>query len=225
LAREPATTIGSRRLPLRAIIGLAAVAVGLVAFAALQWGASNASFAAALWFEDDALTLPAAVQSRLGGPLSDQEVDRIAAIARAEVDKAFTGLRVRTVNGTDGFWRVAVVRSVPGQGPLPRSGETLLLGPLGGTGAVGVDVVAFNAVRYAPPGATRAIILDAMGRGIGRVAVHELAHQMLGVAVVHDEADDQSYEYPTPARAAQYYGELHWTVAWPVLQRKLGARK
>ena len=63
--------------------------------------------------------------------------------------------------------------------------------------------------------------MNGIGRGTGRVAVHEFMHQMLGAAGTHNQADPASYEYGSPERAAQYYGELHWTTAWPALQRRL----
>lgn len=82
--------------------------------------------------------------------------------------------------------------------------------------------MALKAIRYAPPDASRQTMIDGIGRGIGRVAAHEFAHQILGAAAVHNNADEKSYEYPSPDRSAQYYGELHWTTAWPLLQQKLG---
>ena len=33
--------------------------------------------------------------------------------------------------------------------------------------------------------------------------------------------DENSYEYPTPDRAAQYYGDLHWSTARPRLEQRL----
>jgi hypothetical protein len=65
-------------------------------------------------------------------------------------------------------------------------------------------------------------MIEGIGRGIGRVAAHEFAHQILGSAAMHNATDQYSYEYPSPDRASQYYGELHWTIARPLLQRKLG---
>jgi hypothetical protein len=97
----------------------------------------------------------------------------------------------------------------------------LALGFLGGTGAVGFDFVALNAIRYAPTGAPRQRIIEGIGRGIGRVAVHEFIHQILGGTAVHNDSDEDSYEYQSPDRALQYYGELHWTTAGPLLQQKL----
>ena len=66
-------------------------------------------------------------------------------------------------------------------------------------------------ITYAPPGATRQTIVDGIGRGIGRVAAHEFAHQMINSGETHNPRDENSYEYPSSDRAAQYYGELRWT--------------
>ena len=58
-----------------------------------------------------------------------------------------------------------------------------------------------------------------------RAAVHELAHQALGldnVAYLDNRTDTDSYEHANADRPSQYYGELRWTTAWPVLQQKFG---
>jgi hypothetical protein len=205
-----------------AVIGLAAAIAGLSGFAALQWHASRAIVPIALWYEDQALVFPPSVIDRLGGPLTDREAGAVSSISRAEVQKAFTGLRLALAEGREGFWRVAVVRTLPIRGPLPNAGESLPLGPLGGQALVGADEVAANAVHYAPAGASRETLVEGIGRGIGRVAIHEFAHQIVGVAAPHNETDPLSYEYPSPARAAQYYGELRWTIWWPDLERQVG---
>ena len=77
------------------------------------------------------------------------------------------------------FWRVEVVRTLRRRGPLPNAGESIPRGWLGGSGAVSFDLVALKALQYAPAGATRQTIVDGIGRGIGLVAAHELAHQMI----------------------------------------------
>src|SRR5262245_12005898 len=157
--------------------------------------------------------------------LSAEETAQIQGLARAELERAFSGLRVSVTANQMSFWRVQVVASLPTSRnqSLPKAGESLALGMLGGTGAVGFDVVAASAIRYAPQGASRQAIVDGIGRGIGRVAVHEFAHQMmLGIADLHDSEDENSYEYASPERASQYYGDLHWTKAWPLLQSKFG---
>ena len=97
------------------------------------------------------------------------------------------------------------MRSLRGRGPLPNAGESMPLGLLGGSGAVSFDLVALKAIQYAPAGASRQTIVEGIGRGIGRVAAHEFAHQILNTGAVHNRDDENSYEYPSPDRAAQYY--------------------
>ena len=67
-------------------------------------------------------------------------------------------------------------------------------------------------------------VLGATGRGIGRVAVHEFVHQILGKAIAHNDVDVDSYEYGNPAGRSQYYGDLHWTSALPLLRQRLGGK-
>jgi hypothetical protein len=63
--------------------------------------------------------------------------------------------------------------------------------------------------------------VEGIGRGIARVAAHELAHQIINSAAAHNPRDESSYEFPSPDRAAQYYGELRWTTARPFLEQRL----
>jgi hypothetical protein len=83
-------------------------------------------------------------------------------------------------------------------------------------------ILALGAIKHAPAGAPRQIVVEGIGRGIGRAAVHEFAHQILGVVAMDNATDGNSYEYASFERASQYYGELHWSSAWPLLQRKIG---
>jgi len=179
---------------------------------------------AAFWYEDGALTLPRAADTGLGGPLTDHEIESIRQISRNEVEKAFAGLRIVIGETRRGFWHVAVVQDVPRRSPhpLPSSGESIPLGPLGGYGSVGFVAVTLAAMRYAPADASRQMIVEGIGRGIGRVAAHEFGHQILGPSAAHSDDDESSYEYGSPDRAAQYYGQLHWAKWRPLLQRRLG---
>ena len=69
-----------------------------------------------------------------------------------------------------------------------------------------------------PAGETRAIpIITGIGRGIGRTAVHELTHQLLGSQVVDGREDRSSYESRRPiapsSSTASCTGQppaLHW---------------
>jgi hypothetical protein len=92
---------------------------------------------------------------------------------------------------------------------------------LGGNSSVSFLFLASGAVAYAPPGASRREIIDAIGRGIGRTAAHELAHLLLPQRPIHDSTDVRSYEFDSAARREQYYGEMHWALARPWLEERL----
>jgi hypothetical protein len=176
---------------------------------------------AGFWYDDSPFALPAHAAEKLGGPLTGGELQTIKAISRAEVERAFAGFRIHISDHHAAFWRVAVVRSLVRRGPLPNAGESMPLGFLGGSGGVSFDLVALKAIQYAPDGASRQTIIEGIGRGIGRVAAHEFGHQILGTGLAHNQDDENSYEYPSPDRAAQYYGDLHWTTARPLLEQRL----
>lgn len=203
-----------------------AAAAVLVVVVACSGNSPQNERTAGLWFAPGALVLPAGLDDRITQPLNADEARRLESLARSEVELAFSGLRVHATDEQRAFWRVHVAASLTPRGVrlLPRAGESLPLGPLGGVGSVAVDLIAYEAVHYAPPDASREHILRAIGRGIGRVAVHEFMHQILGSESRHNERDPSSYEFGSPSRADQYYGELHWTVAWPLLAAKLGIR-
>ena len=40
---------------------------------------------------------------------------------------------------------------------------------------------------------------------------------------MHSRDDRDSFEYFSSDRASQYYGDLHWAGAWPLLATKVGA--
>jgi hypothetical protein len=180
-------------------------------------------FRVGFWYETDALALPTPVAVRLGSPLETDEASMIEQISRAEISRAFSELNIRLTTSRDAFWRVTVVSSWPaGAARQPSAGESFSLGLLGGRGAVGVDMVASKATLYAPLDASRKTLIEGIGRGIGRVAVHEFFHQILGLEASHNDGDPGSYEYGSPDRQAQYYGELHWSTAESLLRRKVG---
>jgi hypothetical protein len=87
---------------------------------------------------------------------------------------------------------------------------------------VSFATLASQAIVYAPPEAARAEIVDGIGRGLGRAAVHEFAHQILPHVPIHDTDDEHSYEHWSSNREAQYYGPMRWDVARPFLEKRLG---
>jgi hypothetical protein len=147
-------------------------------------------------------------------------------VARAEVTHAFAGLRVTVSEQRDARYRVRVLQRL--RDPRFRSdvevaGSSRSVSMFGGDGAVNFAMLAGYAESFAPADADRATIVAAIGRGVGRAAVHEFAHQLLGSAGIDESDDVQSYEYGSAARREQYYGEMHWGGAWAKLSRRFGA--
>jgi hypothetical protein len=188
-------------------------------------GSSRSNRTIGFWFEADAFLLPPGAATRLGAPISKFEGQSIERTARSEIERAFTDLRLTLTADDDAFWRVKVVKTLPVRmNQRPAAGESLLMGFLGGAGHVAFDFVAVSAIDYAPRDAARGSIVEAIGRGVGRVAVHEFTHQILGAAFADDYSDDNTYEYGRPDRPSQYYGGLHWSTAWPLLRDTVGTR-
>jgi len=202
-------------------LGKRVIAVFATAALLAALGCSTPTPTAGFWWDDDVFGLSAPAAEALGGVLTGAELESIKRTSRAELEHAFDGMKIRISDDHQAFWRVEVVHSLRARGPLPNSGESLSFGWLGGSGAVSFDLVSLKAVAYAPKDAPRQAIVDGSGRGIGRVAAHEFAHQMLNTEAAHNKDDDNSYEFPSPDRASQYYGELHWSTARPLLDKKL----
>lgn len=200
------------------------ITCALAAGAALAWltpsCARHRVVDAGFWFEQVAFD-----SSALAPPMSPQDVEVIAAVARSELIRAFGGLRITISERRDATYRVRVVqqlRDLRFRRYVAVAGESRAVSGFGGSGAVNFEMLANSAVGYAPEGTGRAAMLEAIGRGIGRAAVHEFVHQLLPTAPIHDSTDVTSYEFHSAARAEQYYGEMHWDLAWPLLQQRLG---
>ena len=209
----------------RATAHWGALAIVAISIVSCTRGSATARSSVGFWFERDHFDLPPDIARTLGGALSAPDMAAIETVATDEVAHAFQAFNVAITDRRDAFWRVEVVPSLPARGPLPRAGASIGLGPLGGRGAVEFGILAYNAVRRAPPGASRQTIIDGIGRGIGRAAVHEFAHQMFGEVDLHQGADENSYEYARSDRTSQYYGELRWTTALPMLRTRFGTVK
>lgn len=210
------------------VIGVAAVVTALVGGWMLDRESRVHIVVASFWFEDAPFAIAGFAPARGGGPLSIDELRIVESRAWAELRVAFDGLRVTFTPERDARYRVGVVQELQ-QAPwspfrrfFGAAGESRAVRPLGGRGAVSFRVLADNAVAYAATDATRATILDGIGRGLGRAAAHEFAHQFFPTAQIHASTDVASYEYASANRAEQYYGQLHWDFAWPLLVERFG---
>jgi hypothetical protein len=173
------------------------------------------------WFED--VTFEVHDPAGLEGPLTRDEQQRIQTVAREEIEQAFGEFRIHLTERRDSFYRVRVRQQLTA-GRYAAAGESNVLGPLGGYGAVSFITLAAQAMAHAPATASRGDIVEAIGRGLGRAAVHEFAHQILPRGPMHNTQDRASYEYWSSDRAVQFYGGMHWSVARPKLEERLSRR-
>lgn len=209
----------------RVVIGVAALTATLL----LAWQVARRSadhvVAAGFWFDDVTFETPALAAAH-GGPLSAEERVTVQALARGELARAYAGLRLDVTASRTTHYRVRVVQAF-----APRRGsrgmavaESRVLGALGGEGAIDFSTLAALAVRFAPPGTSRADLVAGIGRGIGRVAAHELAHQILPRGDLHATTDVASYDFGSIDRPGQFYGPVRWDLAGPRLRDVLGPR-
>jgi hypothetical protein len=204
-----------------------AVAATTTLVAGVRWQTATAPISAAVSYDEGTFGPAPELAKALGAGLAPDEVELIKQLAANEVEHAFRGLRIHLTGERRAFWRVRVVpsvvwRSFNGRARINAAGASWGFGPLGGAAFVNFNTLALHAVRYAPSNASRRDIVEAIGRGVGRSAVHEFAHMITGGAQIDNATDERSYEYRTADRASQYYGTLHWANAWPVLQQRVG---
>ena len=175
---------------------------------------------AGLYFEPVSFSSPA-----LNGAVTAVDMATIEGVARDEVARAFAGRRIAFGRGRQARYRVAVVQAVADpryRAEMSVAGQSRAMTGVGGQGAVNFSLLAAGALSCVPADASRADVLAAIGRGVGRAAVHELTHQLLPTAPLHDTRDRASYEYASAGRCEQYVGEMHWDLAGPLLVRRLG---
>jgi len=161
---------------------------------------------------------------RIGDPITRDEFQMIDRIARGEITNAFKDFDVTVTADRDARYKVAVTPQLK-DWRLVRSGtyagESRAIAGFGGSGAVNFEYIANGAMVFAPDDATREQVLAALGRGIGRVAIHEFLHQLLPKGATHDGNDRESYEGNSPALIEGYFGDLHWGIARPWLDARL----
>src|SRR5262245_49974170 len=197
------STRGRQLVAIAFVLAGAGASIGLLAEPS-----RHRAIEAGFWFEPVAFDSP-----RLGGSITAQEKDTIASVAMSELTGAFAGLRIRFSDRRTAKYRVHVVqelRDLRFQRHASLPAESRGIAGIGGQGAVNFSWHANSAVGYAPPDADRATIIAAIGRGIGRAAVHEFTHVLLLAAPIHDSTNIRSYEYRSAARREQYYGPMQW---------------
>jgi hypothetical protein len=207
----------------RRLIGIIAAVIlalgGWVRWAAVE--SRSRPVDAALWFDEVRFSSP-----RIGGALTAPDLARIERVAVDEVRRAFAGLRLRVSTAPAARYHVRVaqeVRDARFRRPVHVAGQSRAMAGLGGGGLVSFELLASGAVVYAPPELDRAALIDAIGRGVGRAAIHEFAHQLLPRAPLHASRDRSSYEFYSAGRFEQYYGELRWDLAGPLLRDRFAA--
>lgn len=199
--------------------------VGLVLFVATASCMAAPPRTVGFWFEPVTYGDGEPMTGRLGGPLTPAELTTIEDVARQELARAFHGLPLTFSSSRTATYRVRVVQELRNvyapRYPGP-AGETRAIPGIGGQSAINFRTLVSSAVVYAPAGADRAALVAAIGRGVGRTAVHELTHQLLGSRMVDQRGDRESYEFASADRREQFYGTLHWGGAWPVLAERFG---
>lgn len=203
-------------------IAAGAFGLALAASTGVEWCALGEPARARFWFDSPAFQLPRST-AQVTDELTGAEIQQIDRVARVELSQAFAGLRLVFSDHPASPYSVRVVQDLPPKlGPRPlAAGESVVLGPLGSQGWVSFRAVTSLALSYAPPHASRASVIDSIGRGIGRVAAHEFAHQILTSVDLHASTDPNGYEYASADREGLFYGRLAWSFVGPLLREKL----
>jgi hypothetical protein len=202
---------------------LIALVAGMLASVAACTAAERGPRSAVLgfWFEPVSYESPV-----LGGPVTPPDLAVIETVARSEIVNAFQGMNITVTDRRDARYRLEVVQELLDQRMRTRkvsiAGQSHVMSGFGGSGAVNFNYMAGAAIVYAPPSASRHEIIEAIGRGIGRAAVHEFTHQLLPHAEIDGAKDRLSYEYGAASRVEQYFGTLRWDFAGPLLASKFG---
>lgn len=162
-----------------------------------------------------------------GGPLTVDELGVVERAALEEVRRAFTGIALQFSHRRNARYTVSVVQHLYDlrlRSTHEVYGNARAIPGFGGRGAVNFFAVASSAAAYAPENASRGDVIAAVGRGVGRVAIHEFIHLFLPQAPIDGIDDALSYEYGHGGRREQYYGELRWGFAKGALLRKFSSK-
>ena len=176
------------------------------------------------WFEGLTPGSVDVVNDRLSAPLTDDDLRTIESVARHELDIAFKNTRLQFTGSGAYVYQVTVVPQLAHRLRIPAAGESRSFGGIRGAGTVNFNIVALGALAYATATSDRETIVHAIGRGVGRTAVHEFAHQILGPAAMDGTADPLAYEHGD-LRAEHFFSQLHWGPAASRLQQRIGRRR
>lgn len=189
----------------------------LALLAVMAGGCDRGPVTLGFWFDDVTFESPV-----LGGRITADDLRVVEGVARQELALAFRKFDIAITASRNVRYRVRVAQELYGN-PLVRryavAGESRSLPLVGAFGAVNFTYFAAGAIVFAAEGISRPELLAAIGRGVGRGAVHEFAHQLVG-GDLHATRDRGSYEYRAASRVEQYYGPMHWDVAGPLLRKQ-----
>ena len=201
----------------QAMIAITVTVLGAAGVSLWSYRVNREEVTAGVWFDAIGPDASPEFAQRAGSALTRDELATIESVARRELQEAFATTCVRLTGSLDSRYRVRVTAGTIGL----VAGQSRSLPGLRGDGVVSFASIAAGAVAFAPAGTERAELVNAIGRGVGRTASHELAHQLLGSMEIHDKQDRLSYEYPD-LRPEHFYQPLHWTIAGPPLKARYG---
>ncbi len=154
------------------------------------------------------------VSQRLGEPITGTELATIETIARAEIATAFERFDVVLSANRRARYHVRVVQRLLDQRFRSRevsvAGESRGAAGLGGSGAVSFDFLAGSAMVYAPEEIGRAELVAAIGRGIGRSAVHEFAAPTAAKRAHPRQSRSRQLRVRISRADRAYFGDMRW---------------
>ena len=198
------------------------VFAGSCAAACQQIVSADRFIPAGFWFEGLTPAAIAVVNHRLSAPLTSDDFRSIESVARRELHLAFENTRLQFTDARESMYRVRVVPQLANRRSFPAAGESRSFGGIRGDGIVNFNIVAISALAYAADGTDRETLVQAIGRGVGRTAVHEFAHQILGPSEMDGTTDRLSYEHGDLRAEHFYAGLLHWGPAGARLRERVG---
>ena len=200
------------------------ILAGSCAAACQTIGSGNRTIPAGFWFEGLTPAAIAVVNERLITPLTAEELRAIESIARRELQIAFDNTRLHFSESRASVYSVRVVPQLKLPRTLPSAGESLSFGGTRGNGAVNFNTVAISAIAFTTESTDRETVVNAIGRGVGRTAAHEFAHQILGPSDMDGTADLLTYEH-ADLRHEHFFATLHWGPAAERLRQRVGLRR